>query len=470
MTGLPVIDDVSTFIPRFVKKRQPGIIRQLPPDLADLHQWAEVSNLKAAASEAIVLVEPKDKMKGQHGTAIKREKMKLGDFLDRLENDKQSTLYLTTQYDEEDEASDGDDEGQDYQRDARACFPEPIRSMLKNGGSSSCPLKPIMAGSLALQQMNIWIGRSASGSSSGLHHDYHDNLYILLSGRKRFVLYPPSAGKYLSPHGSIHTTHPNGLIVYSDYPDIGEDGLDPVDRSNWNMQAIKKGIEACRRKIEKGKKEVAKRLQRLEKEYEQAVEVHLEMMMNDVEGEDDFDVDELDDFDLMEEPTSKRSGKGEKEGTRQAKRVKVDTKDTARKEPDSFSKISSAQLHAHLGLPPLSQHGKSTKPPEIPKKRKEKLEKAGKPIIVELSAGEMLYLPASWWHEVTSYGSEKDGKQGGGKGDTHIAFNYWFHPPSDLDPDSTELYKNKRVWKYIEGEILSAYNELVKKEPMSKKQ
>ncbi len=35
-------------------------------------------------------------------------------------------------------------------------------------------------------------------------------------------------------------------------------------------------------------------------------------------------------------------------------------------------------------------------------------------------AGQMLYLPCGWFHEVTSYGKE------------HMAFNYWWHPPDNL--------------------------------------
>ena len=32
---------------------------------------------------------------------------------------------------------------------------------------------------------------TVASSSSGLHHDFHDNLYILLRGRKRFHLWSP---------------------------------------------------------------------------------------------------------------------------------------------------------------------------------------------------------------------------------------------------------------------------------------
>lgn len=53
-----------------------------------------------------------------------------------------------------------------------------------------------------------------SGSSSGLHHDFHDNLYVLLRGAKRFRLYPPSAVRGMYTHGRLAALHDNGRIVY----------------------------------------------------------------------------------------------------------------------------------------------------------------------------------------------------------------------------------------------------------------
>ena len=38
----------------------------------------------------------------------------------------------------------------------------------------------------------------------------------------------------------------------------------------------------------------------------------------------------------------------------------------------------------------------------------------------------MLYLPAGWFHEVTSF-SDQDSSM-------HLALNYWFHPPDNLQP------------------------------------
>jgi hypothetical protein len=41
---------------------------------------------------------------------------------------------------------------------------------------------------------------SRHGASSGLHHDYHDNLYVLLKGRKRFQLFAPGEAPRMYAH------------------------------------------------------------------------------------------------------------------------------------------------------------------------------------------------------------------------------------------------------------------------------
>ena len=47
-------------------------------------------------------------------------------------------------------------------------------------------------------------------------------------------------------------------------------------------------------------------------------------------------------------------------------------------------------------------------------------------MIVTLQAGEMLFLPAGWFHEVKSVGPPPAG---------HLALNYWFHPPDGVSFD-----------------------------------
>jgi hypothetical protein len=58
---------------------------------------------------------------------------------------------------------------------------------------------------------NLWWGRAlaAQESSSGLHHDFHDNLYVLLCGRKRFLLVSPKYALQLDTVGDIEKVLPN---------------------------------------------------------------------------------------------------------------------------------------------------------------------------------------------------------------------------------------------------------------------
>jgi hypothetical protein len=62
------------------------------------------------------------------------------------------------------------------------------------------------------------------GSSTGLHHDFHDNLYVLLRGRKRFRLFPPTAVGAMYVRGRVVAAHPNGRIVYEGQGDVAADG------------------------------------------------------------------------------------------------------------------------------------------------------------------------------------------------------------------------------------------------------
>lgn len=55
---------------------------------------------------------------------------------------------------------------------------------------------------------------SCAGSSSGLHHDFHDNLYVLLHGCKSFCLWSPSEAEQMYTHGRIIKVYPNGRIIY----------------------------------------------------------------------------------------------------------------------------------------------------------------------------------------------------------------------------------------------------------------
>jgi len=62
------------------------------------------------------------------------------------------------------------------------------------------------------------------GASTGLHHDFHDNLYVLLRGCKRFRLFPPSSAPDMYLPSRLTHIHHNGRIVYDGQGDINPDG------------------------------------------------------------------------------------------------------------------------------------------------------------------------------------------------------------------------------------------------------
>lgn len=158
----------------------------------------------------MVKIEPVDEVKGQFGTGSKRKTVQLSKFLDMLEDPKLAgKWYMTTQYEEEEE---GDSEGEEEFEEPKMLNGESESSQLYSEANKLkekvtiderllpkisvdvslppptdalahlFPLPgPEIMGNLVLQQCNLWMGNGQSGKSSGLHHDFHDNLYMLVS-------------------------------------------------------------------------------------------------------------------------------------------------------------------------------------------------------------------------------------------------------------------------------------------------
>jgi len=68
---------------------------------------------------------------------------------------------------------------------------------------------------------NLWIGASdpTTGSKSGLHHDYGDNLYVLIKGRKKVRLFSPADSFNVYPMGTINYVTKNGQHSFCWHPD-----------------------------------------------------------------------------------------------------------------------------------------------------------------------------------------------------------------------------------------------------------
>ena len=126
----------------------------------------------------------------------RKVEMTFGEALKRV-NFGDETIYMTTQ-----EAPVGPDGHPEVLASPTAALADDF------------PMQPALLGALVPQQINIWMGAAAEGASSGLHHDFHDNLYVLLWGKKRFRLFPPSALPAMYVHGTPSKVHPKeyGLL------------------------------------------------------------------------------------------------------------------------------------------------------------------------------------------------------------------------------------------------------------------
>lgn len=103
---------------------------------------------------------------------------------------------------------------------------------------------------------------------------------------------------------------------------------------------------------------------------------------------------------------------------------------------DDFDSMEAAAQSRHRAAPPAAP---ATQPPSFsridvslpPRQLRSRFPLfpgIGSCLECEVRAGQALYLPAGWFHEVTSFSGD------GAAGPTHLALNYWFHPPDNLDP------------------------------------
>ena len=305
------------------------------------------------------------------GEATKLD-MLFGDVLERVAGG-DSSLYMTTQ-----DVRPGPDG-----------HPEVMAPPTSNL-ASDFPLQPSVLGNLVPQQVNIWMGSAPEGSTSGLHLDFHDNLYVLLYGKKRFRLYPPSSLAQMYVNGKVKAIHPNGRVVFESQGDVLPDGSDAHEVDAWRKKRnAEKELEAAEIALSRGEKGAKARLAAAER----ALDAVLDAALDDdaFGGFDDFEALEMNEAGVdVQRAMPAMAG-----------------------EPDSFSQVD-------LSLPLAKLRAKFPDFPGV----KAALE-------VDMEAGQSLYLPAGWFHEVTSFSS--DDHEAGEPG-FHLALNYWTHPPDHIDP------------------------------------
>lgn len=431
---VPIVDlsggkelDKDDFFRKYVMARQPVVIRNYSfgnnvlfsdEDVLDVCGAHSVVHYEEPSPDGAVasVAQKAEPAPSDFGAleAVDRQSLPLGDLLSRRDE----TWYLTTQPIRSDDRSG---------LHLELCGPHIWhKGVLRNQPLSLLEdvfetgfTEGVFGGKLVPFQYNMWMGntprkssRSAFASTSSsekhatnprttktpLHHDAHDNVYLVCQGRKEFRLFPPemvanatiaSTGKktpaaqttaakrltHIPTAGSTEVdivVHWNGLISYDN--DFRPDG------------ALKSAVRAWTRR-QKSTTRVSEH-------------VHEEFGFSTSDEEDSgSDVDDL----LEQSSQSPATTEGE---------VSARTAPTSPALPDHFSTVPTCEKLAEKGFP-------------------------HRPLTVLLGQGDLLYLPASWFHEVLSTPVETDAEgngaganaPNGGADGRHLALNAWYHPP-----------------------------------------
>ena len=338
------------FFKRYVRTRRPVVLLGLAdfcPELGSAcAQWTD-QFLQAAAGEQTVEVERRSP-EGRFGMG-NIVTVPFGQFLKGLAAG-DSMHYMATQ------TLPVDAEGRP------GLMAAPVKQLHAMG---NVPLQPALLGNLIPMNLNLWMGNSRDGASSGLHHDYHDNLYVLLRGAKRFRLYSPADAHKMHTVGKMTKVHPNGRINYRGCLT----GADGATEGAQEAMAAEQALEG-----------IADMDDDMDDEFEAALQAVL-----DAEG-DQLSVECDDDDDCF---------------SNDPRPVNFSQVDPAKPDRTKFCQFGDA-----------------------------------KAAFCELKAGEMLWLPAGWFHEVTSWSGKTVPDCAG-----HMALNYWCHP---ADGESfTQPYKSQ---------------------------
>ena len=326
------------FFNRYVRRRMPVILTSSNTECLRAFSPDALSSIVGHCKVAVERADPDSYQPFGRTDASSRRNMRFSDFILRMRDDE---LYCSTQPVPED-------------KHGPKCLTSPHVQGLIDRGMLPDHL-PLM-GNLIPYQINAWIGCSEDGSSSGYHHDFHDNFYMLLAGEKQFRIASPNFTSNRPTYGCKNNpdvlVHRNGLISYEGNL-IREDGARVKDVLKWKLSKNPENVEELRYELE---------------------ELELDGMMK-----------------------------------------RMDSKDLDHSFPPSFC----VQSTAH-----------------------------GEYITETLKAGEMLYLPASFFHEVVSFNSNSTTH--------HMAVNYWYYPPatgSTFDQPYEDDYWKER-WERLANEFI----------------
>lgn len=422
--------DASSLMPqdfykRFVATRTPVVLINISLDQFPVVSGQRLSPAllrKVAGDDVSIKVESRG-TSGNFGSGQKRNQMTVAQLLDQLEGGNED-LYLTTQYTDPEEEEGTETSSRLPTAVTDWCQP-PLTALLGN-----FPRRPRLLDTLVPQQVNLWMGRSKDGSSSGLHHDHADNIYALLCGKKRFTLFCPGDVDKLYVVGDLREVFENGFITYVGGPKVRADGAKLMDVAKWKLANEREDDES------EADEEMDRALDTL---LAEAGEAGFEDDFDggDSDGGSDEDGDggsEEEDSDEEEEEEEdeelalpglkRRPSDSAHEDRKKANTDTTASEATPNADPATFSKIPVSVLHG------TASKKETSKFPLLAQATR---------VTVDLEEGEMLYLPSSWLHEVTSISNESNGG-------LHMAMNWWMHPPTTKD------YKNPYVDEYWESQ------------------
>jgi hypothetical protein len=345
-----------------------------------------VESLERNARKETVYVEKRSfddsNTNGSFGLGV-RFSTTFGEFIKMLKNRETSeSVYLSTQ---------------PIADDTKTGLPSALIAPPLSSSLSLFELRPVITEKLVPANINVWIGASRAGTSSGLHHDFHANLYTLLRGRKRFTVAAPSSYKAMYLYGDVIKLHNNGLINYKGFETL-EDGRPVVHEEEEEVEE--------------------------EEEEEEEDTAEVDAMWAAIT---DASFTKLN-ASVTTSATSRTSRKRVrplliKETTGKKSAKKEDTKTSAH--PNHFSRIPLAELRSKVrsssptSLSPEEVLSRVQNLPEV--KKNFPLFSKTMLYTFELKAGDCLFLPQGWFHEVESLGDDE--------GDIHMALNHWFWPP-----------------------------------------
>lgn len=390
----------TTFFEQFVSKRKPCVIQNFPFPYAKSSMIQELQNMdtKVQVEQRLSDTEPF----GQSRSKDRQITMSVAEFLKK----KSPMHYLSTQEPPVDSISENDD--QEAKQSNETYIPPPFFGPPCNQ-LQRLPSTLACAGKLRLASCHLWMGY-ANKAHSGLHHDFHDNFYVLLAGRKQFRLYSPADAPFMGLQGENPKVLFNGLISYPDNPSR-PDGIPIPPSEKGELDDWEEGSEPpCI--IGKG---FDYKSDDEEAEFE--------------EGRDDFgdgsDNDEQSDTSDNPEQTNEPD-------KRLPNHFSWIDPTAARDRIDATYRLFQRATECSLNL------GSSVPTPNFQNHSGAAGVAAESGSVIQPVHPTVLYLPASWFHCVTSIQRGAD--------DIHMAVNYWYYPPDRLN-ECEHPYQDKSFWE-----------------------